>query len=144
MKLREKYVEKYLANFHYELTRDQLEQEWLMDKKPYNKAKDCWNFHSENGCWLEVPDREIDKAFKDSDDLDVEHMVKLMHSDCDFKSAWPEKKKPKENCKGNSFYDGVEHEKKVAIDAFIEVFGAITTNDLDPEFDYLKMFKDKL
>ena len=106
MKLTDKYIDKYLADFRYELTCDQLKQDWILDENPYYKEKNCWKFHAEDGCWLEVADSDVDKAFVDSENLDIESMAKaITNANCQSKYL------------NESFLAGVEHEKKIAIEA---------------------------
>ncbi len=143
MKLKKEYVEKYLADFHYELTREQLEQEWLLDKKPYYKEKDCWCFHAKDGSWLEVDSADVMDAFEDSASF-----TPLMAADnCDFQSSWPEQSLEeigREDYKESSYCAGVEHEKKVAIEACKKVIDAFYESKFDPTIDYLKIFIENL
>lgn len=136
MKLTEKYIKKYLANFHYELTREQLEQDWEFDKDPYYKEKDCWKFHAEDGCWLEVANCDIFEAFDVADHELVAKRLKAESGDL--------KKTGEEDYKESSFCAGVQHEKKVAIDAFKKVIDLLYNNGFDPSIDYMKMFKEIL
>lgn len=87
MKLKKEYIEKYLADFHYELTREQLEQEWKFDKHPYYREKDCWCFHAKDGSWIEVSNCDIYEAF---DVIDGELVLLRLQSEdkCDFQSSW--------------------------------------------------------
>lgn len=79
MKLKKEYIEKYLADFHYELTREQLEQEWFLDEKPYYKEKDCWCFHAKDGSWLEVDNNDVMDAFEANDfAFDVSQLNKCL------------------------------------------------------------------
>lgn len=88
MKLKEEYIKKYLSDFHYELTREQLEQEWKFDKHPYYCEKDCWCLHAKDGSWIEVSNRDIFDAF---DVVDIELTINRVKSkidiDCDFESS---------------------------------------------------------
>lgn len=64
MKLREEFIQKCLADFHYELTREQMEQDWFLDKKnPYYKEKDCYIFRTADNCWMEIATKDLDSAF---------------------------------------------------------------------------------
>ena len=64
MKLREEFIQKCLADFHYELTREQMEQDWFLDKKnPYYKEKDCYIFRTADKCWMEIATKDLDSAF---------------------------------------------------------------------------------
>ena len=64
MKLREEFIQKCLADFHYELTREQMEQDWFLDKKnPYYKEKDCYIFRTANNCRMEIATKDLDSAF---------------------------------------------------------------------------------
>ena len=85
MKLKEEYIKKYLSDFHYELTREQLEQEWSFDKNPYYSEKDCWCFHAKDGSWLEVRNSDMFDAF---DVIDSELVLLKNEKECDFKSSW--------------------------------------------------------
>jgi hypothetical protein len=143
MKLTEKYIKKYLANFHYELTREQLEQDWEFDKDPYYKEKDCWCFHAKDGSWLEIDNRDIKDAFKDV----TSPLPLTMTPNCDFQSSWKEKsleKIGKEDYKESSYCAGVEHEKKVAIEACQKVIDKFYDSNFDPTIDYMKIFKENL
>lgn len=145
MKLTEKYIKKYLNDFKYELTREQLEQEWLFDKKPYYKEKDCWCFHAEDGSWLEVPNCDIFDAFVDFDYDVVANRLKA--ESCDFQSSWKDKSLEeigREDYKESSFCAGVEHEKKVAIEAFQKVIDKFHESKFDPTIDYLKIFIENI
>lgn len=56
MKLTSDIIDKCLKNFRYELTKEQLEQEWFIDtKNPFTPALNCINLHSKDNCWLELP-----------------------------------------------------------------------------------------
>lgn len=136
MKLTEKYIKKYLADFHYELTREQLERDWEFDKDPYYKEKDCWKFHAEDGCWLEVANCDIFEAFDIADHELVAKRLKVESSDL--------KKIVKEDYEESGFCAGVEHEKKVAIEAFKKVIDLLCNNGFDTSIDYMKMFKENL
>lgn len=143
MKLKKEYIEKYLADFHYELTREQLEQDWLLDKKPYYKEKDCWCFHAKDGSWIEVDSRDVMDAFEDSASFDP----LMMAEGCDFQSAWNDKSLEeieKEDYKESSYCAGVEHEKKVAIEACKKVIDKFYDSKFDPTIDYLKIFIENL
>ena len=91
MKLKQEYIEKYLNDFHYELTREQLEQDWVLDDNPYYKEKDCFCFHSPDRCWIEVGRTEISKAFEDSDYFIIQNLSKdfleSFAEDVDFKPS---------------------------------------------------------
>lgn len=50
----------------------------------------------------------------------------------------------KQDYQENGFDAGVEHEKKVAIDAFKKVIDLIYHNDFNPCIDYMEMFKENL
>lgn len=64
MKLREEFIQKCLADFHYELTREQMEQDWFLDKKnPYYREKDCYIFRTADNCWMEIATKDLDSAF---------------------------------------------------------------------------------
>lgn len=146
MKLKKEYIEKYLADFHYELTREQLEQDWRFDKRPYYKEKDCWCFHAEDGSWLEVDNCDIFEAF---DVSDAELVKKRLKSEdgCDFKSSWGDKSLEeigKEDYQESSYCAGVEHEKKVAIEACKKVIDKFYDSKFDPTIDYLKIFIENL
>ena len=146
MKLKEKYIKKYLSDFHYELTREQLEQEWEFDRSPYYREKDCWCFHSKDGSWLEVDSCDIFEAF---DVSDTELILNKLNSEngCDFKSSWDEKSLAqigREDYEESEYYAGVKHEKKMAIDAFKKVIDLLYNNGFDPSIDYMKMFKENL
>lgn len=146
MKLKEKYIEKCLSDFHYELTREQLEKDWRFDKHPYYREKDCWCFHAEDGSWLEVDNCDIFEAF---DVSDTELVLNKLNSEsgCDFKSSWDEKTLDqigKEDYEESEYYAGVQHEKKVAIDAFKKVIDLLCNNGFDPSIDYMKIFKENL
>ena len=80
MKLKQEYIEKYLNDFHYELTREQLEQDWVLDDNPYYKEKDCFCFHSPDRCWIEVGRTEISKAFEDSDDFIIQNLPMIIET----------------------------------------------------------------
>jgi hypothetical protein len=136
MKLTEKYIKKYLADFHYELTREQLEQDWEFDKDPYYKEKDCWKLHSEDRCWLEVANCDIFKAFDIADHKLVAKRLKAESGEL--------KKIGEEDYKESSFCAGVEHEKKVAIAACQKVIDTFYESRFNPAIDYLKIFKDNL
>jgi len=146
MKLKKEYVEKYLADFHYELTREQLEQEWLLDKKPYYKEKDCWCFHAKDGSWLEVANSDVLDAFEGTYTVpDVSNLN--IDGGCDFQSSWceqPLEEIGREDYKESSYYAGVEHEKKVAIDACKKVIDKFYDSKFDPTIDYLKIFIENL
>lgn len=148
MKLKEKYIEKYLSDFHYELTREQLEQEWEFDERPYYCEKDCWCFHAKDGSWLEVSNRDIFDAFDVSDVESTINIVKCkIDIGCDFKSSCEDKsleKIGKEDYEESEYYAGVQHEKKVAIDAFKKVIDLLYNNGFDPAIDYMKMFNENL
>ena len=144
MKLKKEYVEKYLADFHYELTRGQLEQEWLLDKKPYYKEKDCWCFHAEDGSWLEVDSADVMDAFEDSASFDPSIFSGCT---CDFQSSWGERSLEeigREDYKESGYCAGVEHEKKVAIEACKKVIDKFYDSKFDPTIDYLKIFIENL
>lgn len=144
MKLKKEYVEKYLADFHYELTQEQLEQEWLLDKKPYYKEKDCWCFHAEDGSWLEVDSTDVMDAFEDSASFDPSM---FSGCGCDFKSSWGEQSLEeigREDYKESGYCAGVEHEKKVAIEACKKVIDKFYNSKFDPTIDYLKIFIENL
>lgn len=144
MKLKKEYVEKYLADFHYELTREQLEQEWLLDKKPYYKEKDCWCFHAKDGSWLEVDSADVMDAFEDSASFDPSM---FSGCGCDFQSSWGEQSLEeigREDYKESSYCAGVEHEKKVAIEACKKVIDTFYESKFDPTIDYLKIFIENL
>lgn len=148
MKLTEKYIKKYLADFHYELTREQLEQEWEFDKHPYYCEKECWCLHAKDGSWLEVSNHDIFDAFDVSDvELVINEVKSKIDIDCDFKSSWDEKSLAqigREDYEESEYYAGVQHEKKVAIDAFKKVIDFLCNNGFDPSIDYMKMFKENL
>ena len=136
MKLTEKYINKYLADFHYELTREQLDQDWEFDKDPYYKEKDCWKFHAKDGCWLEVANCDIFEA------LDVaEHELVAKRLKAESGNL---KEIGEEDYKESGFYAGVEHEKKVAIAACQKVIDTFYESRFDPTIDYMKIFKDNL
>ena len=146
MKLKKEYVEKYLADFHYELTREQLEQDWRFDKEPYYREKDCWCFHAEDGSWLEVGNCDIFDAF---DISKGELVVNMLNSENggDFKSSLDDKSLEeigKEDYKEGGYNAGVEHEKKVAIEACKKVIEAFYDSNFDPTINYLKIFTDNL
>ena len=132
MKLTEKYINKYLAYFH----REQLEQDWEFDKDPYYKEKDCWKFHAEDGCWLEVANCDIFEAFDVADHELVAKRLKAESGDL--------KEIGEEDYKESGFYAGVEHEKKVAIAACQKVIDTFYESRFDPAIDYMKIFKDNL
>ena len=146
MELKKEYIEKYLADFHYELTREQLEQEWFLDKKPYYKEKDCWCFHAKDGSWLEVANGDVLDAFEGIDTvLDVSNLN--IDGVCDFQSSWGEQSLEeigREDYKESSYFAGVEHEKKVAIDACKKVIDKFYDSKFDPTIDYLKIFIENL
>lgn len=55
MKLTSDIIDKCLKNFRYELTKEQLEQEWFIDtSKPYTLLTNCINLRSKDGCYLEL------------------------------------------------------------------------------------------
>lgn len=151
MKLTKEFIDKYLNDFHYELTREQLEQEWRLDKKPYYKEKDCFTFHAKDGCWLEVSRTDMPKAFEPCDELAMINLNKdLLESltSGNFESSWNETKTleeiGKEDFKESSFYAGMEHEKKVAIAACQKVIDSFYESKFDPSIDYMKIFKENL
>ena len=134
MKLTEKFIKKYLDDFHYELTREQLEQEWHFDKEPYYQEKDCWRLRAKDGCWLEVTNDDLSEAFEgncyfdptcDSKKPSLEEIGKLDYQDSEYCA-------------------GVEHEKKVAIEACKKVIDKMYDSGFDPTIDYLEMFKQNL
>lgn len=148
MKLKEEYIKNYLNDFHYELTREQLEQDWRFDRKPYYKEKDCWCFHSQDGNWLEVANCDIFNAF---DVSSAELAINKLNSKdgCDFWSTWPTTKKSpervgKEDYEQSGYYAGVKHEKEVAISAFQKVIDKFYDSNFDPTIDYMKIFKEEL
>jgi hypothetical protein len=148
MKLKEKYIKKCLSNFHYELTREQLEQEWEFDKHPYYCEKECWCLHAKDGSWIEVSNRDIFDAFDVSDVESVISMVKSkIDIDCDLKSSWNEKSLEqigREDYEESEYYAGVQHEKKVAIEACQKVIDKFYDSNFDPTIDYMKIFKENL
>lgn len=148
MKLTEKYIEKYLADFHYELTREQLEQDWVLDDKPYYKAKDCFCFHAADKCWLEVSRTEIAEAFENCEDSAIANMSKdyleFFAKDADFKPSKMLKEIGREDFEESGFYAGVQHEKKVAIAACQKVIDAFYESNFDPSIDYMKIFEENL
>lgn len=163
MKLTEKYINKYLADFHYELTREQLEQDWILDDEPYYKAKDCFCFHTADKYWLEVGRTEIAEAFENCEESAIANMSKDYLeffaegiSDEDFnkfiKQDIEETFKPsktleeigREDFEESGFYAGVQHEKKVAIAACQKVIDAFYESKFDPSIDYMKIFKENL
>jgi hypothetical protein len=56
MKLSSEIIDKCLKDFKYELTKEQLENDWFIDtSKPFTSIKDCINLRSKDNCWLELP-----------------------------------------------------------------------------------------
>lgn len=134
MKLTEKFIKKYLDDFHYELTREQLEQEWHFDKEPYYKEKDCWCLHAEDGSWLEVANDDLSEAFG---------------GNCVFESTCGSKKLSLEEIgkldyQESEYCAGVEHEKKVAMNAFKKVMDEMYNSGFDPTIDYMEIFKQNI
>lgn len=146
MRLKEKYIEKCLSDFHYELTREQLEQEWEFDKHPYYCEKECWCLHAKDGSWLEVSN--IFDAFYANDVGPIVDIVKSkIDINCDFESSCGDKSLEKigrEDYEESEYYAGVKHEKKMAIDAFKKVIDLLYNNGFDPSIDYMEMFKENL
>lgn len=55
MKLTSEIIDTFLNDSKYELTKEQLEQEWFIDtQKPFTFIKDCINLRSKDNCWLEL------------------------------------------------------------------------------------------
>jgi len=50
----------------------------------------------------------------------------------------------KEDYEESEYYYVVQHEKKVAIDAFKKVIDLLYNNGFDPSIDYMEMFKENL
>ena len=155
MKLKENYIVKYLTSFRYELSREQLEQEWEFDTVPYYREKDCWCFHAEDGSWLEVPNLDLVKAFNGPLDLPLAVLFTYRQgikdgtitNDVQFLSKYRNKSLEeigKEDYKESSFCAGVEHEKKVAIEACQKVIDMFYDSKFDPTIDYMKIFKENL
>lgn len=147
MKLKEKYIELYLADFHYELTREQLEQEWRFDSPSYYEEKDCWRLRAKDGCWLEVSNRDIYDAFEDFND--IEWLIVSLKNGCGCNPESSMGNKPleeigKEDYEKSEYYAGVEHEKKVAIEACKKVIDKFYDSKFDPTIDYLKIFIENL
>lgn len=73
MKLTNEFIEKFLADFHYELTREQLEQDWVFDKKPFYKEKNAWCFRAPDKCWIEIDANDVESAFVGGVDFESLH-----------------------------------------------------------------------
>jgi hypothetical protein len=68
MKLTDEIIKTFLDDFKYELTKEQLEQEWFVDtEKPYTLIKDCINLRSKDNCWLELSVKDYLKIKYDID-----------------------------------------------------------------------------
>ena len=143
MKLTKDMIDRLLQKPSYELTRKQLEQEWKLDNRPYNKTKDCWNFHAKDGCWLEIPADDVVKAFKGGFKIPYD----VDWGEPDFKSTWPQKAQKEDGEEFNeetSFSRGVEHGEKRAKKAFKKVLDKIYDSGFDPTINYTEMFDKEL